>query len=82
MYGYESPATVTADRLRYKLQTILSSERTPQDEEQRNCQAKERKKENLAMGPKGVPNTKIERPTDRGSHQQLNSCQLYDCSGV
>jgi hypothetical protein len=36
---------------------VLSSERAPQDEEQNNCPAKERKKKNLVMGPKGVPKT-------------------------
>jgi hypothetical protein len=49
---------------------VLSSERAPQDEEQRNCPAK---KKNLVMGPKGVPDTKTDRPTDRRSQHQLNS---------
>jgi hypothetical protein len=52
---------------------VLSSERAPQDEEQSNCSAKERKKKNLAMGPKGVPDTKTDRQTDRRSQHQLNS---------
>jgi hypothetical protein len=62
--------TLIIDRLHYRLQT--------RDEEQSNCPAKERKKKNLAMGPKGVPDTKTDRPTDRRSqHQhQLNSTQL------
>jgi hypothetical protein len=34
------------------------SEREPQDEEQSNFPAKEKKKKNLVMGPKGVPDTK------------------------
>jgi hypothetical protein len=51
---------------------VLSSERTPKDEEQSNCPAKERKNKNLVMGPKGVPNTKTDRPTDRRSQHQLN----------
>jgi hypothetical protein len=32
--------------------------RAPQDEEQNIFLAKERKKKNLIMGPKGVPDTK------------------------
>jgi hypothetical protein len=51
MYGYESSATLTTDR-------FFLSETEPQDEEQSNCLAKERKKKDLAMGPKGVPDTK------------------------
>jgi hypothetical protein len=51
----------------------LSSERAPQDEEQSNCPAKERKKKYLVMGPKGVPDTKTDKPTDRQSQHQLNS---------
>jgi hypothetical protein len=45
------------------------------DEGQCNCPAKERKKKNLAMGCKGVPETKTDRQTDRRS-QLLNSTQL------
>jgi hypothetical protein len=40
------------------LQTVLSSEREPKDEDQSNFLAKERKKKNLVVGPKGVPDTK------------------------
>jgi hypothetical protein len=66
MYGYESSATLTTDRLHYKLHiSVLSSERAPQDEEQSNCPSKERKKKNLVMGPKGTPDTKTDRSTDR-----------------
>jgi hypothetical protein len=39
------------------------SERAPEDEEQSNCATKERKKKNLVMGPKGVPDTKTDRPS-------------------
>jgi hypothetical protein len=42
----------------------------PQDEEQSNCPAKEIKKKNLVMGPKGMPDTKMDRPTD---HRSLKS---------
>jgi hypothetical protein len=67
MYGYESSATLTTDKLRYKLQTRHLIERVPQDEEQSNFLAKGRKKKNLVMGSRGVPNTKTDRPTDRQS---------------
>jgi hypothetical protein len=73
-YDYESFATPTTDRLRYKLpyyKPVFSSERAPQDEEQINCPAKEKK--NLVMGPKGVPDTRMDRSTDRRSQHQLNS---------
>jgi hypothetical protein len=52
---------------------VLSSERAPQDEEQKNCPAKEKKKKNLVMNPKGVTDTKTDRPTDRRSQHQPNS---------
>jgi hypothetical protein len=66
-----SPLTDCATNYR----PVLSSERAPQDEEQSNCPAKERKKKNLFMGPKGVPASKTDRPTDRRSQHQLNSTQ-------
>jgi hypothetical protein len=43
---------------------VLSSERVPQDKQQSNFLAKERKKINLVMGPKGVPDTKTYLQTD------------------
>jgi hypothetical protein len=52
---------------------VLLTERAPQDEEQSNCPAKETKKNNLVMDPKGVPDTKTYRPIDRRSQHQLNS---------
>jgi hypothetical protein len=51
---------------------VLSSERALYNEEQSNYPTKERKKKNLVMGPKGVPDTKADRTTDRRS-QQLDS---------
>jgi hypothetical protein len=57
MYGYESSATLTTDRLHYKLQARPLVSESSQDEEQSNFPAKERKKKNLFMGPKGVPDT-------------------------
>jgi hypothetical protein len=62
MYGYEYSATLTTDRLHYKLQTRPLVKEGPQDEEQSKCPAKERKKKNLVMGPKGVPDTKTYKP--------------------
>jgi hypothetical protein len=49
-YGYESSANLTAGKLHYKLQTVLSS-KVPQDEEQSNFPVKEKKKKNLVMAP-------------------------------
>jgi hypothetical protein len=57
---------------------ILSSERAPQDEGQSNCPGKERKKKNLVMGPKGVPDIKMDRPTDRRSQHQLDTHQYLN----
>jgi hypothetical protein len=59
IYGYESSATQATDRLHYKLQT-----HPLQDEEQSNFPAKESKRKNLVMGPKGVPDTKTYWLTD------------------
>jgi hypothetical protein len=56
MHGNESSATLTTDRLHYKLQT--------RNEEQSICPTKENKKKNLVMCPEGVPDTKTDRPTD------------------
>jgi hypothetical protein len=73
MYGYESSATLTTDRLHYKLQTRPLVREGVQDEEQSNCTAKGRKKQNVVMGPKEVSYTKTDRPTDRRSQHELNS---------
>jgi hypothetical protein len=56
---------------------VLSSERAPHDEEQSNCPAKKRKKKKkeLVMSPKGVPETKTDKPNDSRSQHQLNSTQ-------
>jgi hypothetical protein len=61
---------------------VLSSEREPQDEEQSNCPAWERgEKKNLVMGPNGVPDTKMNRPTDRRSqHELISSSFPLPCS--
>jgi hypothetical protein len=37
MYGCESSATLTTDRLHYNYRPVLSSEKASQDEEQSNC---------------------------------------------
>jgi hypothetical protein len=58
MYGYESSVNLTIDRLHYKLQTRpLIREGAPR-RRTKQFSAKERKKYNLVMGPKGVPDTK------------------------
>jgi hypothetical protein len=72
IYGYEFSATLTTDRLHYKLQTRPIVREGAQDEEQSNCPAIEMRNKNLVIAPKGVPDTKTARPTDRRSHQ-LNS---------
>jgi hypothetical protein len=53
MFGYESSATLTTDRLKYKFQDRPLVRDGAQVEEQSNCPAKGRKKKNLVMGPKG-----------------------------
>jgi hypothetical protein len=60
MYGYESSATLTTDRLQYKLQTRPLVREDAQDEEQSNCPGEK----NMVMGPKGVPDTKTYRLTE------------------
>jgi hypothetical protein len=72
MHGYESSATLTTDRLHYKLQNRPLVREGPPNEEQSNCPAKERKKIYLVMGPKGALDTKKDRPIDRRSQHQLN----------
>jgi hypothetical protein len=52
---------------------VLSSERAPQNEDQSNCPTKERKKKNLVIGPKGVPDTKTESRLAVG--HKINSTQ-------
>jgi hypothetical protein len=76
MHGYEFSATLTTDTLDYKLQTRPIVRQGARDEEETNCRAKERKKKNLAVGPKEVPDTKMDRPTDRRSQHQLNSIHM------
>jgi hypothetical protein len=61
---------------------VLSSKRAPQDEGQRNFQAKEIKKKNLVMGPKLAPNTRTGRPTDRRSQHQLKSLLVTSLHSV
>jgi hypothetical protein len=67
MYGYESSSTPATDRLHYKLQTRpLVKEGAPR-RRAKKFSGKERKKWNLVMGPKGVPDTKSYWLTDRQS---------------
>jgi hypothetical protein len=66
---YESSATPTTDRLHYTLQTHPLVREGALDENKSNCPAKDRKKKNLVMGSDGVPDTKMDRPTDRSQYQ-------------
>jgi hypothetical protein len=59
MYGYEFYATLTTDRLHYRLQTrTLVREGTPR-RRRKLLSGKRKERKNLVMGPKGVPDTKI-----------------------
>jgi hypothetical protein len=65
MYGYESSVTLTTDRLHYRLQTRPLRGRP---KAKREAIVRQRKGESsLVMSPKGVPDTKTDRPTDRRS---------------
>jgi hypothetical protein len=67
MYANESSATLTTDRLHYKLQTRpLVREGAPR-RRAKQLPAKGRKKQNLVTGPKGVPFSKTYRLNDRQS---------------
>jgi hypothetical protein len=56
MYGYESSATLTADRLHYKLQTRPLVREGAQDEWQSNCPDKSKEEEKSGHGfLRGVP---------------------------
>jgi hypothetical protein len=64
MYGYESSATLTTDRLHYKLQTSPLAREGATRGKAKQFSGKRKEIENLGMGPKGVPDTKMDRPTD------------------
>jgi hypothetical protein len=51
MYGYESSATLTTDRLHYKLQTRPLFREGAQGEEQSNFPAKQKEKGKSGHGP-------------------------------
>jgi hypothetical protein len=73
MCGYESSVTLTTNKLHYRLQTRTLCQRgRPRIKSKAIIQQKERKKKNLITGPKGIPETKTDRLTDRWAHQ-LNS---------
>jgi hypothetical protein len=76
MYGYEFSATLTTNKL-LQIADRSSRQRGRQDEEQSNFPAEERKNKYLAMGPKGVPETKMDSPTDCRSQHQLNLTLLF-----
>jgi hypothetical protein len=77
MYGMSS-ATLTTDRLHYKLQTrpLVREGATKRIAKQLSDKRKE--KENFVMGPKRVPDTKTDRPTDLRSYHQLNSTNCLE----
>jgi hypothetical protein len=73
MYGYEFSATLTTYRLHYKLHTRpLVGEGAP-SRRAKQLSSEGKEKEKSGHGPKGVPETKTDRPTDRRSQHQLNS---------
>jgi hypothetical protein len=67
MYGYESSATLTTVRLQYKLQTRPLVREGSQRRRAKQLSGKGKGEKNLVMDPKGVPDTKTDRPTDRRS---------------
>jgi hypothetical protein len=77
MYSYDSSATLTTDRLHYKLQTRpLIREGAPRrTTKQLSGKRKENRKiwSEKKMGSKGVPDTKTDRLTECRSQHQLNS---------
>jgi hypothetical protein len=60
IYDYESFATLTTDRLHYKLQTRPLVREGASKRRAMKCPIKGRKKKNLVMGPNGVPDTKTD----------------------
>jgi hypothetical protein len=74
MYGYESSATLTTDRLHYKLQTRPFVREGAPRRRAKQLSSNKKEIEKSGHGLKGVPDTTTNRPTDRRSHQ-LNSRQ-------
>jgi hypothetical protein len=66
MYGYESSPTLITDRLQTR--PLVREGASTQ-----KANVRQKKKKNLVMGRKGVPDSKIDRPTDRRSQYQLSS---------
>jgi hypothetical protein len=76
MYGYEFSAALTTDRLHYKLHSRpLVREGAPR-RRAKQLSGKSKEKEKSGHGPKGMPDTNKDRPTDRRSQHQLNSSLL------
>jgi hypothetical protein len=73
MYGYQSCATLTTDRLHYKLLTRPLVREGVRRRRAKQLSGKRKGGGNLVMDPKGVPDTKMDRPTDRRPQHQLNS---------
>jgi hypothetical protein len=66
----KSFTTLTTDRLHYILTRPLVREGASRRREKQLFNERKEKK-NLVMGPKGVPCTKMDRPTDRRLQHQL-----------
>jgi hypothetical protein len=61
MYGYGLCATLTTDRLHYKLQTRpLVREASPRPKSKAIFRQRKGKKKDLIMSPKGMPDTKTD----------------------
>jgi hypothetical protein len=72
MYGYESSATLTTGTLHYKLQIRpLVREGAPR-QRAKQLPGKRKEKDKFGHGPKGVTDTKTDRPTDRRSQHKFN----------
>jgi hypothetical protein len=72
MHGYESSATLTIDKLYCKLQTRTLVREGASRRRRKQVSGKRKETEKSGHGPEGVPDIKMDRPTDRRS-QQLNS---------
>jgi hypothetical protein len=71
MYGYESSATLTTDRLHYKLQSRPLVREGAPSRRAKQLSGKRKGGGNLVMGPKGVSDTKTDRLTDSGQRNRF-----------
>jgi hypothetical protein len=75
MYGYESYATLTTDRLQYTLQTRLLVREGAPKRRAKQFSGKRKEIEKSGHGP----DTKTDRPTDHRSQHQPNSVSETFC---